>query len=173
MKKIMTIMAALALVVVSLGAANVELKYSGPSSQGNPIWWAPSSGITNLMMTPTGLKNVKLQAGTLTTNVVRQAGAVTATAVVTPQAPGAVTPTITVTKQIGAITLDITAQYGDTNGLYASITNITIQVIGGDAVMTNATATSSALPDFATNATAAVTVIGGDAVMTNIVVQSP
>jgi len=36
---------------------------------------------------------------------------------------------------------------------------------------TNATATCSALVNYATNATVAVTVTGGDAVVTNITVQ--
>jgi hypothetical protein len=56
MKKIMTTMAVLALVAVSLQAGpKVEMKYSGPSGQGNLIWWAPSSGITNMVMTTNGI----------------------------------------------------------------------------------------------------------------------
>lgn len=160
MKKIMIIMAALALISVSVFAGSVEMKTSGPSGQGNLIWWAPSTGITNLEMTTTGLKNVKLQSGTLTTNVVKQTGAVTATAVVTPQAPSAVTPTITVTATMS--------------------TNTWVYLDGSSNVVTNSivyvsavSATCSTLPLFATNATVAVTVVGGDAVMTNIVVQSP
>ncbi len=262
MKRTMIITAMLASISLSLQAGpKVEMKTSGPSGQGTLIWWAPSTGTTNLEMTTTGLKNVKLQSGTLTTNVVKQTGAVTATAVVTPQAPSAVTPTITVTaqrpgaqtptitvtplapstvtptitvtKETGAVTasganslvtftnyfnpVTETVSMTDTNGVTAlMVTNITwstavytmatngvvvVSVTGGGAVMTNATAASSALPDFitnatavssalldyptnataacsalplfATNATAAVTVVGGDAVMTNIVVQSP
>jgi len=65
MKKIMTSMAVLALVVVSLGAANVELKYSGPGNQGNLIWYAPSSGITNLVMTTNGVTYLYIEGGAI------------------------------------------------------------------------------------------------------------
>lgn len=75
-------------------------------------------------------------------------GAVTginATAVSTPQAPPTVTPTITVTL--------FTGTGYDATG--AEITNAAGDVM---AIVTNVTATCSALPDFITNATVAVTV---------------
>lgn len=104
-----------------------------------------------------------------------ETGAITATAVVTPQAPGAQTPTITITKQVGEITATAvitpeTISLTDTNGVTAVVwTNATcaVTIVGGGAVMTNATAACSALLNYATNATAAITVVGGDAVTTN------
>ncbi|MFA5377932.1 MAG: hypothetical protein WC455_19435 [Dehalococcoidia bacterium] len=133
MKKAIIITAMLAGIVLPLFAANVEMKYSGPSGQGNLIFVAPSTGTTNLEMTTTGLKNITLQGGALiaTPTVTRQAnpsmtaatatganvlaaptitvtaqrpGAQTPTITVTPQAPATVTPTITVTKETGAVT---------------------------------------------------------------------
>ena len=152
MKKVITIMAA-ALVALPLLAANVEVKYSGPSGQGDVIWYAPSTETTNLTMTTTGLKNVKLQSGTLTTNVVKQTGAVTAEGT-----NNLVTPTI-------IVTIETTLGYDSTG---AAVSNA-----AGDSVlfMTNATATCS--PDLASNAVVVVNVTGGGAVVTNIVVQSP
>jgi len=126
--------------------------------------------------------------GTAATVVTPQApSAVTPTITVTAQRPGAQTPTITVTKETGAVTasgandrVTITNYYNpvnetvsltDTNGITAIVvTNVTwsttaysfatnavvsVTVTGGDAVMTNATAASSALLDYPTNATAA------------------
>jgi hypothetical protein len=114
MKKAMIITAMLAGIALPLFAANVEMKYSGPSGQGNLIFVAPSTGVTNLEMTTNGLKNVTLQSGAIiaTPTVTRQASpsmtAATAvganvlaapTITVTAQRPGAQTPTITVTAQ--------------------------------------------------------------------------
>jgi len=159
MKKSMIIMAALALISVSVQAApKVEMKTSGPSGQGNLIWWAPSSGITNLVMTTNGISvfNVATGAAVITNaTVTTETGAVTATAAVTAQRPGAQTPTITVTKQT------------------ASLTNVVDGVTNVFVVVTNVTAACSALLDYPTNATVAVTVVGGDAVVTNVVLSNP
>jgi hypothetical protein len=75
------------------------------------------------------------------------------------EAPAAVTPTITVTKQFGAVTATAvitpqTVSLTDTNGVTAIVwTNATcaVTIVGGDAVMTNATAACSELPAFLTN----------------------
>ncbi len=158
MKKIMIIMAALALISVSVFAGSVEMKTSGPSGQGNLIWWAPSSGITNLVMTTNGISvfNVATGAAVITNATVTiETGAVTATAAVTAQRPGAQTPTITVTKQT------------------ASLTNVVDGVTNVFEVVTNVTAACSALLDYPTNVTVAVTVVGGDAVVTNVVLSNP
>ena len=110
---------------------------------------------------------------TATAAVTPQApGAVTPTITLTPQtgnavssiglvdeAPSAVTPTITITKQVGTITATAvitpqTVSLTDTNGVTAIVwTNATcaVTIVGGDAVMTNATAASSELPLFLTN----------------------
>ncbi len=177
MKKIMIIMAALALISVSARAGTVEMKTSGPSGQGDLIWWAPKTGTTNFAMGTGGLYNVTIdprypvsgtvtkQTGAVTASgannlvtptatITKQTGAVTATATPTLQTPGAQTPTITVTVQATTI-------YDSTG---AACTNGAGEVVG---VVTGATATSSALPDFPTNLTIAVSVVGGDAVMTN------
>ena len=76
MKRIMIITAMLAAISLSLQAGpKVEMKTSGPSGQGNPIWWAPSTGITNLVMTTNGVSYLYLDGGvvldstTLTTNL--------------------------------------------------------------------------------------------------------
>ena len=168
MKKIMTTMAVLALVVVSLQAANVEMKYSGPSSQGNLIWWAPSSGVTNLVMTTNGISVFTVPTGsgvvytnaslTITRQAVASATNATATSALTMQRPGAQTPTITVTKQT------------------ASLTNVVDGVTNVFVVVTNVTAASSALLDYPTNATAAVTVTverAAVAAVTNVVLSNP
>lgn len=61
MKKVIYIMAALALISVSVQAApKVEMKTSGPSGQGNVIWWAPSTGTTNLVMTTNGISLITM-----------------------------------------------------------------------------------------------------------------
>jgi hypothetical protein len=150
MKKIMSIMAALALISVSVQAAGpkVEMKTSGPSGQGNLIWWAPSSGITNLVMTTNGISvfNVATGAAVLTNATVSiETGAITATSAITKQT-GAITATAIITPQL------------DTNGIMTNAT-CAVTIVGGDAVMTNATA--------------AVTVVGGDAVVTNVVLSNP
>lgn len=120
------------------------------------------------------------------TNVTKSTGAVTATAVVTPQAPSAVTPTITVTAQRpGAqtptitVTIQATTIYDATGAACTNAAGEVVGVVTGATAVcsalldypTNATAACSELPLFATNATAAITVVGGDAVVTNITVQ--
>jgi len=59
MKKIMEIMA-FALIALPLIGANVEVKYSGPSGQGDVIYKATATGITNMTMGTGGLYNVTL-----------------------------------------------------------------------------------------------------------------
>uniref|UniRef100_A0A6M3IHV7 Uncharacterized protein n=1 Tax=viral metagenome TaxID=1070528 RepID=A0A6M3IHV7_9ZZZZ len=44
-------------------AAEVVVKYSGPSGQGEVVYWAPSTGTTNLTFTVNGLSNVHFAAG--------------------------------------------------------------------------------------------------------------
>ena len=141
---------------------------------------------------------------TPTITVAKEVGAVTAS--------GA-NSLVTITNYFNPV--QETVSLTDTNGVTALVvTNITwstavytmatngvvvVSVTGGDAVMTNATAASSALPDFitnatavssalldyltnatascsalpnfATNATAVISVVGGGAVVTNITVQ--
>lgn len=63
-KWITGISAMLLIVVLSIFAADVKVKYSGPSGQGDLIYYAPSTSITNLKMTSTGLKDVVVEAGT-------------------------------------------------------------------------------------------------------------
>jgi len=89
-------------------------------------------------------------------------GAQTPTITVTPQAPSTVTPTITVTPQTTTVTSQTTPvlQMGTFTNVYLDVTNVYTAVTGvtftatAVTVMTNATAASSALPDFITNATA-------------------
>jgi len=110
-----------------------------------------------------------------------------------------VTETVSMTDTNGVTALMVTNITWST-AVYTMATNgvVAVTVTGGGAVMTNATAESSALPDFITNATAvssalldyptnataacsalplfatnamaAVTVVGGDAVMTNAII---
>lgn len=49
----------------SVYAADVVQKYSGPSGQGSVIWWAPSTGITNMEMTTAGLKSLAIVNGSI------------------------------------------------------------------------------------------------------------
>jgi hypothetical protein len=61
MKKIMYIMAGIALISLSLQAGpNVEMKTSGPSGQGDMAWVARATGVTNMAMGTGGLYNVTL-----------------------------------------------------------------------------------------------------------------
>ena len=61
MKRTMIITAILAAISLSLQAGpKVEMKTSGPSGQGDLIWWAPSTGVTNLRMTVNGLTYITL-----------------------------------------------------------------------------------------------------------------
>mgnify|MGYP001358193905 CR=1 FL=1 len=63
MKRIMIITAMLAAISLSLQAEpKVEMKTSGPSGQGDVIWWAPATGVTNLAMGTGGLYNVTLDS---------------------------------------------------------------------------------------------------------------
>jgi hypothetical protein len=59
MKKTLEIMA-FALVALPLIGANVEVKYSGPSGQGDVIYKATATGVTNMVMGTGGLYNVTL-----------------------------------------------------------------------------------------------------------------
>jgi hypothetical protein len=169
MKRIMIITAMLAAISLSLQAGpKVEMKTSGPSGQGNPIWWAPSTGITNLVMTTNGITVLTAAPGsavvwtnaslTITRQAVASATNATATSALTMQRPGAQTPTITVTKQT------------------ASLTNVVDGVTNVFVVVTNVTAACSALLDYPTNATAAVTVTverAAVAAVTNVALSNP
>jgi hypothetical protein len=206
------------LLPIAIIAGNIDVGSTGPSGQGDLVYKARATGVTNLAMGTGGVYNLTIDprypiSGTVT----KQTGAVTATAVVTPQAPTTVTPTITLTPETGAITatatptlqapgaqtptITVTIQattiydatgaactnaagevVGVVTGATATCsalpnfpTNLTIavSVVGGGAVWTNATAACSALPDFATNATAAITVTGGGAVVTNVSMTVP
>ena len=189
MKKAMIITAMLAGIALPLFAANVEMKYSGPSGQGNLIFVAPSTGVTNLEMTTNGLKNVTLQSGAIiaTPTVTRQAspsmtaatavganvlaaptitvtaqrpGAQTPTITVTPLAPSPVTPTITITAQRpGAQTPTITVTLTTAVGYDSTGAAITNAAGESLAFVTGVTATCSALLDYPTNATAACSVL--------------
>jgi hypothetical protein len=157
-------------------------------------------------------------AQTPTITVTPQAPATVTPTITVTKETGAVTASganslVTITNYFNPV--QETVSLTDTNGVTALVvTNVTwstavytvatngvivVSVVGGDAVMTNATAVSSALPDFITNmtavssalldyptnatascsalpnfptnATVAVTVTGGDAVVTNITVQ--
>ena len=160
-RKLLEIMA-LMLVGLPLIAGNVDFKFSGPAGQGDWIWWSRLTGTTNMVMGSNGISYLHCATGAaVITNatISQQTGAVTATAVVTPQAPGAQTPTITVSVQG---TTGYAAGVAVTNAAGATLVWIT-----------NVTATCSALPNFATNATAAVTIVGGGAVVTNVTLSNP
>lgn len=59
MKRTCIILAAgLTMICLPLLAGNVEMKFSGPSGQGDLIWKAPASGVTNMAMGTSGLYNV-------------------------------------------------------------------------------------------------------------------
>lgn len=195
MKSILTFVAAafLAASVSYGGAVTNTVKWNVPWGD---IWRSRAQETLSAYETAI---NAISAAGSVT-NVTKQTGAVTATAVVTPQAPGAVTPTITVTaqrpgaqtptitvtKETGAITATATPTlqspgvqtptitvtiYATTiyDSTGAACTNAAGEVAG---VVTGATATCSALPDFPTNMTVAVSIVGGDAVMTNATAAS-
>lgn len=193
MKKIMSIMAALALISVSVFAGSVEMKTSGPSGQGNLIWWAPSTGITNLEMTPTGLKSITMQAGamTATATVTKQtttpvfAATNDPTVTVTKQTTTPVfaatnAPTITVTKEtvtpVFAATNDpvvtVTPQTVVVTNIYAAtisygtFTNVTYEGAGATNVFTCPTGIvwSTSTTTVMTNATATATLTAGESV---------
>lgn len=170
MKRIMIITAMLAAISLSLQAGpKVEMKTSGPSGQGEVIWWAPSTGITNLVMTTNGITvfTVPSGEGIVYTNasltITRQANAsvtnATATATVTKQT-GEITATAVFTPQ----TVVITNVIGEETNLYTVVTNgtIAVTVVGGGAVMTNATAAVTVVVE--TEPVAAVT---------NVVLSNP
>lgn len=171
MKKGMTIIAVLTLIAVASFAAGpeVKMKTSGPSGQGDLIWWAPSTGITNLVMTTNGITvfTVPSGEGIVYTNasltITRQANAsvtnATATATITKQT-GEITATAVFTPQ----TVVITNVIGEETNLYTVVTNgtITVTVVGGGAVMTNATAAVTVVVE--TEPVAAVT---------NVVLSNP
>lgn len=170
MKKSMIITAMLAAISLSLQAGpEVKMKTSGPSGQGEVIWWAPSTGITNLVMTTNGITvfTVPSGEGIVYTNasltITRQANASVTNA----------TATATVTKQTGEITASavftpqtvvITNVIGEETNLYTVVTNgtIAVTVVGGGAVMTNATAAVTVVVE--TEPVAAVT---------NVVLSNP
>ena len=143
MKKIMIIMAGLALISVSVLAAGpkVEMKTSGPSGQGNLIWWAPSSGTTNLVMTTNGITVLKAAPGA---------------AVVWTNASLTITRQAVASATNGTVAITITPQYGTFTNLNAA-TNPVVQVL-----MTNVLCTAAFTPQAA--AVAAVT---------NVVLSNP
>ena len=49
-------------------AADVKVKYSGPSGQGNIIYWSPNSGITNFVLTSNGIAGQTWAIGLQVTN---------------------------------------------------------------------------------------------------------
>ena len=56
MKKFITFTVVLAVGCFTIWAATVEVKFSGPSGQGKIIYWAPSTGTTNLVMGANGIE---------------------------------------------------------------------------------------------------------------------
>jgi len=138
MKKIMSIMAALALISVSVQAAGpkVEMKTSGPSGQGNLIWWAPSSGITNLVMTTNGVTYLYVEGGAI----------LNSTAITNVLASGMVLPAV----DYAAATNGAAGNIASGNLALARITNAAATVgsaIGGNipvAAITNALTTGGA-----------------------------
>ncbi len=111
----------LALGVTARGG-DISVKYGGPSGQGQLIYWCPATGITNLVFDTNGIATLNLADGTIVTGAV-----------------------LTVTRQTVAV---------GTNIEHAT------RLDALDAV-------TPSFGDAWTNATAAVTVIGGDAVVTN------
>jgi hypothetical protein len=89
--------------------------------------------------------------------VTKETAAITATAAVTPQAPAAVTPTITIVLQGGVL-------YDSTGAACTNAAGVAAVAV------TNVSATCSELPAFATNATVAVSLVNAGAVMTNATV---
>ena len=189
MKEKLIVWTIASLLPIALFAASVEVSSTGPSGQGDLSWKAKATGVTNFAMGTGGLYNVTIDprypiSGTAT----KQTGAVTATAVVTPQAPATVTPTISITingdvlydstgaactNSAGVASISVTSVTATCSALPDFVTNATVAVsiVGGDAVMTNATCAIT--PDLASNGVVAVSVTGGDAVVTNVSMTVP
>jgi hypothetical protein len=66
MKKHAIMLGAILLFGAVIGfAADVEMKTSGPSGQGTIIWYAPKTGITNLVMTTNGVTYLYIEGGAI------------------------------------------------------------------------------------------------------------
>ncbi len=204
MKKLMTIMAGLALIVLPLCAENVEMKHSGPSGQGDTIWHARSTGTTNMVMGVDGISYLTLDGSPITATVTKQTvtpvyaatndpvvvvtvgtttltlpttndpTVVVAVETVTPVYAATNDPVVVVAAETGAVTAEgandlvtptatvtlfTTIAYDSTG---AALTNAT-----GESILVVTNATCAITPDLASNAVVAVVVTGGDAVMTN------
>lgn len=112
-------------------AGNVEAEFSGPSGQGDLIYKAPATGVTNLVMGTGGLYNVTFDpAYAISGNT---ADAVTNVEIATTvDALDSITPVFS--PAVTAATATVAVSYA-TNEVVA------VTVTGGDMVVTNATIT--------------------------------
>ena len=109
-KKLVLVAAALAVISCAVQAApNVQLKYSGPSGQGDLIWWAPSTGTTNLVMTTNGVSvfTVPTGSGVVYTNA-----------------------SLTITRQAALSVTNIVVTTGSFSNVYAGVTSSVTYVTG-------------------------------------------
>ena len=60
MKRLIQIGAMLGLMAGSVVAADNEIKWSGPSGHGDMIFWCPTNGVTNMVISAAGVSKLKL-----------------------------------------------------------------------------------------------------------------
>jgi hypothetical protein len=167
MRKIFQVIAVVMLMSSSVLAAGVEVKWSGPSGQGDMTFWNPTNSSTNLVLTSTGNVTIPntLTAGTITagvTNVVRSTGM----AVLGNQT---ISGTLTVTGAVAAVssatvgtTLGVTGLATLNNLIVNTNATITGQATIGTALVTtlnvtNTLGTAGAVAGLMTNAPASTT----------------
>lgn len=138
MKKHAIMLGAILLFGAVIGfAADVEMKTSGPSGQGTIIWYAPKTGITNLVMTTNGVTYLYIEGGailnsTSITNVLAEGmvlPAVDASAVTNLDAANIKTGTVASAFSGAAIT-NLTAANVATVGGANAITNLILMSDG-------------------------------------------
>ena len=130
--RVMLIVAFVALLaaLVTARAANVELKYSGPSGQGDLIWYSPAFGVTNMVMGTNGVRGLNFAPGEALTNSTLSLERTV------------VTGTVTVTKQTGVFFDATGAAFTNAAGVAMPVvTNVTatVTIHNGTLVVTNAT----------------------------------
>ena len=142
-KKWACLLAVLAVGLASFGtarAADVVVKYGGPSGQGGVIWWAPSTGTTNLHMTSNGITVLAAAPGAAVvwTNaslaITRQAvpsltnASVALTRQAAPSMTNVVLATAVITQVVDAVTSLVTVVTGLTiqSTSVAALTNVVL-----------------------------------------------
>jgi len=187
MKKVLEIMA-FALVALPLIGGNVTVKYSGPSGQGDTIYKATATGVTNFALGTGGVYNATILSGELGGTAIAtvvsgsalgttaaQQASVWGPPGITTSTVGAVATAAIQTKNIAAGDLEdfrvIRVWVSGTSMGAASTNNITTLVLSGGTAVETKTAHADYIYLTATDGTASAAVTGEAAIDGYIMVE--